>query len=50
MICKSLLSGKNKTTISKCCMLKFLPSMISVDMLHVFHSSVFRFKIYIFLL
>ena len=30
MNCQSLFSGENKKSIFKCCLLKFLPSMLSI--------------------
>ena len=33
MKCQILSSGKNKKNISKCCLLPFLPSMLSVKVL-----------------
>ena len=35
MKCQSLFSGKNNKNISKCCLLEFLPSMLSIKYQYV---------------
>ena len=39
MNCQSLLSGENNKNISKCCLLNFLPTILSIKIGYIFKGD-----------